>query len=738
MAEINTLKIGITGRCKLDVEAILKEMPSIIFAESIYTDKESHKKIWSDHYHCVYSALPSKKDKAVYTDAYERTFKDRSWPLSLNTHGKEAVISQIEEEFTSEFMEEVNAMNELHLSFKCYLKTDGICIVSLAGRTFWMFPDRFVKIEEYTDYTALSGSERISVLSGKTADKDTDIISAENISYRDAIARKNDAIDVLSSLNAKMNDVKNANTEELSRLQEEINKLTAQMEEKKRNLLEDLEAKKREMSQKLEELENTVFKLDSEIYSIRCYTGEVVETNQIRSGKPAEEDTPIIFYQKMRYLDEELGKIASLYDVDFGDAKYFESIIANRNDVFDAFLPAKRSIALVRVSRTGTGFSKTDYPGLLEKFKKYHGEKVAILIRDGENLYISWTDDDRIDFKEDAFLKPGTRVLEDEEANELSQRKYETDKEYEDRIKEYQKATIKESLGRYFVFSLLQGMLDRGLIKLPENVKITDSKYIIFSMADGWLNDNKYGTFGEMIDRCNASVKIRDSILMTSSLYARSDECKNDRGRGYADRTHDVYARDKEIYPINLIEHIALYEYADEYVTVLNAATFEEEQRKRRVELTDEEYRYRCEKYEEKLNAVEGTDKYKYYVSLRKQYSWSGEARANFQVYKEEFINMTFMNSVWLEYVLTNNKTGNVRIGGQSVDFAHTIPYIKTALSFCKEREKKVAKWIWDNMAADILEDKEWPVKLSEWMLEKDIHNFSEYRTKQFIKDYRK
>lgn len=36
-----------------------------------------------------------------------------------------------------------------------------------------------------------------------------------------------------------------------------------------------------------------------------------------------------------------------------------------------------------------------------------------------------------------------------------------------------------------------------------------------------------------------------------------------------------------------------------------------------------------------------------------------------------------------------------------------------------------------------IAKDPEWPARLSEWMLEKDVHNFSEYQTKRFCKAYK-
>lgn len=56
--------------------------------------------------------------------------------------------------------------------------------------------------------------------------------------------------------------------------------------------------------------------MDTEIYSIRCYMGEVINFLPITKGKHAPEKEPVVIYQKVRYLDEELGKWVSIYGYD--------------------------------------------------------------------------------------------------------------------------------------------------------------------------------------------------------------------------------------------------------------------------------------------------------------------------------------------------------------------------------------------------------------------------------------
>ena len=58
-----------------------------------------------------------------------------------------------------------------------------------------------------------------------------------------------------------------------------------------------------ELEEKKEQLEGQIYLLDSQIYAIRCYAGEVVNFTRIRSGKNAPDTEPIVVHQKLRFLD---------------------------------------------------------------------------------------------------------------------------------------------------------------------------------------------------------------------------------------------------------------------------------------------------------------------------------------------------------------------------------------------------------------------------------------------------
>jgi len=75
-----------------------------------------------------------------------------------------------------------------------------------------------------------------------------------------------------------------------------------------------------------------------------------------------------------------------------------------------------------------------------------------------------------------------------------------------------------------------------------------------------------------------------------------------------------------------------------------------------------------------------------FYISLKKKWS-DAEVRSNFEVEKDEFINMTFLNSEWLHYAILNKKIGNFIINGKSVSYAYAVRYMKLAYEYLIKRE---------------------------------------------------
>lgn len=627
----------------------------------------------------------------------------------------------------------------LHFDDGTEFNDEGLALVSLGGTASTLvLPIRYVEIKPYQNYDSLTGTERKAILTGRTsgtsenvlADARTTLQAKTNLSEQDK---------KLELLKQQMAQTKNADIPELADMKAKIAAMQAALDEKIQDLMAELEVRKAEMENQKRELEFEIYKLSSEIYSIRCYTGECVSFALIRDGQPAPANTPLVLNQKMRYMDEELGRIASIYNVDFSDVCILEKLIQVNDAAFEAFCPTKRCVTLVRVSRENKAFvSHETYANMLDWTKKFRGKAIGILIRDGEKLFVGWTDEEYIDFAEDLFFRPGETI---EAPCERGQ--YEGERDFEKRMEKKHLKQLNEAVGRSFIFSVLQGLVDRDLICFPEGVSVRvnrPSDYIVRNFADGWITDERYGSFDDMMRRCNASVIKGDSILTMQylrpetrdrSLGWRDDRWNNDRGIGERNRTHDVYAKNCTVYQINKV--ISTADYTLQYFQQDDT----KEERTYYDETESEILKIMGYRYWKDVDIVAvSNEREHFYISLRKECSLSGTARANFEVFPQEFLNLTFFNSVWLEYILQTQKTGTVFIGGERINFAHLIPYLKTALDFVRKREQTEKNLLMQHIP-HLAEDPEWPARLSEWKLMNDVHTLTEYSAKRFAKQYR-
>jgi len=426
--------------------------------------------------------------------------------------------------------------------------TDETAVVLGFSKHKWILPAEIAEIEYLKNYDSLTAG-KIAALGDKEM--------SEGMLPADITDQSKDSLQ--EELEDKKAKIKAAEQEYKAKIEE----IRAEAMKKERELEELLEKETGKLKAMKDELEKKIFVLDTQIYGIRCYLGEVIDFTLIRDGKTADINEPIVVYQKFRYLDEELGKYFSLYDLEdiTGTQKTFMEILKHRDDMRDIFCPSERTVSVLRISRSGTikGASEKVNNCLVD-YEYLHAKQIAILVRDGEKLYIGWTDDERVKLSsEDMFLRPGVSV------DKVPEKKHDywsesREEEYRIRSEEYKRS---ERISRYFLFSILQGMIDNGnMIKLPEKVKISEeSKYIKFSYAEGWLKDNRFGTMSDILDKSkNIPIKKGDTIL--TGLYISRDDRRsgeeyaaysNTRGIGDKNRTHGASIPGFDIMDINKI-----------------------------------------------------------------------------------------------------------------------------------------------------------------------------------------
>ena len=200
---------------------------------------------------------------------------------------------------------------------------------------------------------------------------------------------------------------------------------------------------------------------------------------------------------------------------------------------------------------------------MLAEYEMYHGKQLALLLRDGENLYIAWCDADNIVINEEnAFYSTVKQTEERAEGADSAINNAETG--------------IHEALSRYYLLAILQGMIDaKNILDFPEPVNVMgpSQKYVVFSLAEGWIAENKYGTFAEMLEKAEKHpAKKGDDIITILQLSpdreGRYKKNCNDRGIGYKNRTSEAHLNGKTIYPINLVLNDVVVEYDFEAIEI--------------------------------------------------------------------------------------------------------------------------------------------------------------------------
>lgn len=345
----------------------------------------------------------------------------------------------------------------------------------------------------------------------------------------------------LADLEEEMRQVNEGETGELAEIKAQITQLKASMEAKQRALMLDLEKKKDEMEDKMNQLNAQIFMLDAQIYAIQCFAGETVKFSHIRKGANAPTTEPVIIYQELRFLDEDLGRMVSMYQLDWSKISLFEDFLRHSPEALETFAPDKRCITLVRLSKTNTTIgmsSKHPYSNLLESYEYFHGSTVGIIIRNGENLYLGWTDDDRVHIQDDFIISKTVTDIKPMEqrpaySDELLERRaqrQEKQKAYNERME-----VLNGVVSRAFVFNVLQGIVkNTNWLPLPPGESLTKpSLYVRYSLSDRCLEDHRFSDFDDLIELANRDVAEGDMVLTMQFLRPHSDRYDhNDRGIG--------------------------------------------------------------------------------------------------------------------------------------------------------------------------------------------------------------
>lgn len=558
---------------------------------------------------------------------------------------------------------------------------DKYVVVSYGKVSIFILED-FVEFIPETDYSKYSISEvKRLLLNNDNVITETKLpAEIKDLSIDDVQSEQKKVTTLMDELQSQMKDVKNAKTNELAKIQKEIDEKVALLNAKKEAMMTELYAKMAEFNEKLRVLKQQIFMLKTNIYSIRCFAGETVELIQLREGKKESKEIPIVLNQKMLYLNEDLAKTMSIYTNDIeGNYKLLEEVLKYSDSVMEMFCPQTKCISFFRCSKTNKNYFYNRDDDILESYDMLHGNKIGFVVRNGENLYVGWLeeewDTDRSDmdnhslsFIEDVMYKPQIKTV-DENDNTGN-------------------TPISEMVSRYFALSVVQGLIEHSeILSVPEKVDIRyTSKYIIHNYADAWLDDNRYGNFADFVENINEYNHVGDTILVIQSIRENNVRTYSaNRARGELNTTRDCKVS-SGLYKINLIENDRIF------------------------------------------------------IAVKKDDWWiERKNKANFEVETYEFINLEYMNSIWMKYFIDTKKIGQFGSSrdsntgyNSSLDYSYLIKYFKIAYKFLIDREFEEEQMI--KQYVDDISKYNWKELISYWKIINNVRNFTDRRAKQFAK----
>ena len=636
-------------------------------------------------------------------------------------------------------------------------KNIAYCFMGNPEKGFVVFnPDQYMEFIPAPDWSATTPSAlREQLLGDAEPSSEAQLVPADaqqSLTVKDIKDSLESTKSEMDRLNELKKQAEKYETEELAEMKRELERIEKSLKEKCAAMVAEYEEKLEEAQRKKDALEAEIYMLDSQIYAIYCYAGETVKFIKLKSGKNAPDTEPLVIYQKLRFLDEDLGRMASIYRIDWSKINMFEDFLRYSPEAQEMFCPNEKCVMLVRVSRTGLlqKMSFYEHCQLLENYEYYHGNTVGIIIRNGENIYLGWTDQERVHIKDDLLIsKTITEVAPAEEPPKFT---FKSDKEaYYKKQKQERFDLVDGIISRRFVYSILQGIVDHSnLLSMPKGTNLgKQGPLVVYAVSDLWLTDNRFGTFNDIVSRCNRHVTKGDKILTLCMLVPHSGQYNNnDRGIGYNNRTHDCEVPDCKIMTVNLVtDKLRTRKYRMKYKTKGWQGKIEE----RTANFIADDYDEFVKNPEDTKKVYDGFDfeiqdefieiSHKVYVSVPKgEKYWriytGDDPRANFRLDYDEYINLTYMNSVWLLYAINNKKLGGWKLDGKEVTYAYAIRYLNTALDYIRDREKK-EKELLDAIDPKICEDPDWPVKLSEWKLSNDerpVREMNEFQSKRFAR----
>ena len=325
--------------------------------------------------------------------------------------------------------------------------------------------------------------------------------------------------DQLEEMNGLLEKVSKFEDEAFAGQLEEINNLKAEMEAKITAVYE-LQAKMMaELQEKIKRYEHELLIVRSDFTAFEYRNGLTVNFMNIHKGTNAPAQQPIIIHQKLIYLDEDLPRLKDLYDEYAGS---LEVAIKHSPALLEHICPTNKGITFLKMRNSAGHFELNNT--VMEFVRDTMPNEIGVLIRNGENTWLTWLDSQDISLSEDSF----TSKSSDEETS----------------------LSLVQS--RYYLFNLILGLIERNEILQLDHVptNIFADTGIVWSNADSQITDSTYAELGEIVPILNKYSKTDDPIYVLNPFTDRAKYAgrygggTTERGRGDNALTDDTTVKE--------------------------------------------------------------------------------------------------------------------------------------------------------------------------------------------------
>lgn len=297
------------------------------------------------------------------------------------------------------------------------------------------------------------------------------------------VALKNE----LEETNKLIEKVSNFEDEAFTAQLAEINNLKAEMEAKLTAMYEMQAKMMAELQEKIKCYEHELLIMRSDLTAFEYRNGLTVDFMNIHKGANAPVNQPIIIHQKLIYLDEDLPRLKDLYDVNSGS---LEVAIKHSPALLEHICPTSKGITFLKMRNSAGCYELNNT--VMEFVRDVMANEVGVLIRNGENTWLTWLDSKDISLSADSF----TSKSSDEETS----------------------LSLLQS--RYYLFNLIMGLIERNEILQLDHVptNMFNDPSIIWSNADSQITDSTYLELSKIIPILNRYSKVDDPIYVLNSF----------------------------------------------------------------------------------------------------------------------------------------------------------------------------------------------------------------------------